>query len=59
MSKLLITRADIRRAVEQYYKDYEPELYNQFNFDLMHFYHRGSHDNIGDIEYVVEEKSDE
>ena len=52
MSKLIITRDDIRRAVEQYYKDYEPELFKKFNFNLMYF-------KIGDIEYVVEEKSDE
>lgn len=59
MSKLLITRDDIRRAVKQYYNDYEPELFKQFNFDLMHFYHRGIHDNTGDIEYVVEESTNE
>lgn len=58
MSKLLITRDDIRRAVEKYYKYYEPELFKQFNFDIMHFYHRGNHDNIGNIEYIVEERSD-
>ena len=59
MSKLLITRDDIRRAVEQYYKDYEPELFKQFNFEIMHFYHRGNHDNIGNIEYIIEERSDD
>ena len=59
MSKLLITRDDIQRAVEQYYIDYEPELFKQFNFDIMHFYYKGSHDNISDIEYVVEERLDE
>ena len=52
MSKLLITRDDIRRAVEQYYKDYEPELFKQFNFELMYF-------NRENIEYIIEERSDE
>ncbi len=56
MSKLLLSRDDIRTAVYQYYQNYEPELFRQYDFDVMHFYYEGKHDNLGEIDYVIDER---
>jgi hypothetical protein len=56
MSHLLITEEDIRKAVIQYYKDYEPALVKVFDFDVMHTYIGSVKDNLMTIEFIVEEK---
>lgn len=56
MSKLLITKKDVRNAVVQYYSDYEPDLFKKFDFETIQTYVGGNKDNLIQIDFEVEEK---
>ena len=55
MSHLLITKADVRKAVVQYFQDYEPELFKKFDFETINWYVDDKKANLERIEAVVEE----
>ncbi len=57
MSNLLITKSDVRKAVVQYFQDYEPELYKKYNFEYIDWYVDDKKANLDRIEAVVNEKS--
>lgn len=59
MSKLLITRKDVEKALKNYYSDYEPELYKKYAFTEADLYYQDKKLGYLDVMFVIEEKSDD
>lgn len=53
MSKLVITEEEMEKAIEQYFRDYENELYKKFDFEsLQIIYNKGT----DELKVEVEER---
>ena len=56
MSKLLLTRHDIEKALKQYYSDYEPELYKKYDFENANLYVEDKTVGYLEARFVINEK---
>ena len=59
MSKLALDRHDIEKAVKQYYRDYENDLYKQFDFDNFELYVDNARKGYLGVEYIVNQRSND
>lgn len=55
MSKLLLTRKDVEKAVRQYYLEHETELAFRYNFENVDLYFENKELGYLGVIYVVEE----
>lgn len=59
MSVLGLDRHDIEKAVKQYYRDYENDLYKQFDFDNFELWVDNARKGYTGVENVVRERTPE
>lgn len=59
MSSLGLDRRDIEKAVKQYYSDYEPDLYKQFDFDNFTLYVDNKRIGYTGFDFTVREREQE
>lgn len=58
MSKLLIDRHDVEKALKQYFHDYEPDLYKKYDFDNAELYFEDKKLGYLGVSFIIEEKSE-
>lgn len=59
MAKITLTVQEIEAAVEQYYRDYKPEIAKEFDFSRIYFKLKGQDQEDEDVEAVIKSKDED